>query len=432
MSTVTGNFQRAADQNQLQYSQVIDPILDRSVVGSKVVNGKRKNVVVPNYNRYVAGINRSNYTIALSPAPASTSFTGTSTYQYNMLPNTIGDQPTDFRLTLPFQNTSGGSNVQMSPPNEGMQRIEIYSGQNELLNTLYETDILIRWGLYYNKFQWDQMCTELGYTTNFSPNTTQLNLAPSSYINFSLPLVTLFNAAMIHMEKVSDSLLFKFYFRSAVSGGSGILALTGSPSLSFDVNSDSDIYRKSIDNLYDNNIVKNNYLDCFNISSSYTFTAGQTTLISLQNIQYKVPFLVFCLRSSTSCTNNGLNNFQSLGTTTDSTQFNIQIRDPSSYDILNRGSGLSPVDMQYINAKYVTDNQLFSNQNLYFVTWSTNTKRSLAGDQSVGMYYFDGSLYNLAIMPGNNFSTGTYTLDIYVYYFRSLEVCNGSLKAYNY
>jgi len=169
------------------------------------------------------------------------------------------------------------------------------------------------------------------------------------------------------------------------------------------------------------------YLDCFNISNSYTFTAGQTTKISLQNIVYKVPFLAFCLRANTNCTNNNLNNFASLGSVTDTTQYNIQVQDPSSYDILNRGSGLGPSDIQLINSTYM-ENNLFSNQSIYFIPFCT----ALSGSQAGGFYYFDGSLYQLAILPGNNFASGTYTLDIYVYYFRGLEICNGSLKSYNY
>ena len=87
--------------------------------------------------------------------------------------------------------------------------------------------------------------------------------------------------------------------------------------------------------------------------------------------------------------------------------------------------------MQVINSTYM-ENTLFSNQNLYFIPFCTSVKAALAGSQTGGFYYFDGSLYQLAILPGNNFPSGTYTLDIYVYYFRGLEVCNESLKSSNY
>ena|SRR5690348_4826569 len=86
------------------------------------------------------------------------------------------------------------------------------------------------------------------------------------------------------MEKVLDSLLFKFYSRSAVATGAGTLNLVGAPSLTFDVLLDSDIYRREIDMLYDNNVVKAGYLDCFNISQTLTVTALQNFKVSLRNI----------------------------------------------------------------------------------------------------------------------------------------------------
>ena len=77
-------------------------------------------------------------------------------------------------------------------------------------------------------------------------------------------------------------------------------------------------------------------------------------------------------------------------------------------------------------------NNLFTNQNFYFVPFTTNMKRACVGDQSAGFWYFDGSLYSLAIQPGNNFSSGTYTVDLYIYYFRCIEVTNGRIKACNF
>jgi hypothetical protein len=426
-----GNFNRAREQGQIQQAILTTPMETRVRVGSKIIDGRKKDVVAYAYQSAVAGINRAYYTIPLSPAPANTLFTGSNTYQFTLLPGTITDQVKSMRLNLQFQNT-GGTSVTMTPPNMGLQRLEIYSGQNELLNTIYAEDIMIRWALYFNNFEFNQFSYNVGLTTSWSPNVGELQIAAGNYLNLSLPVITMFDSSKLHMEKVIDSLQFKFYSRNSVATGSGTLALVGSPSLTFDVLLDSDIYRREVDMLYDNNCVKAGFLDCFNISQSMTVTAGQTVKISLQNIIYKVPFFVFCLRSSVSATNNGYSNFQSLGSITDSTQFNIQLQDPSGYDILNRGSGLSPSDMQLINAMYNTDNTLFANQNMYFVPLTTSVKRSCIGDQSAGFWYFDGSLYNLAILPGNNFPSATYTVDIYVYYFRSLECCYGHLKANNY
>src|SRR5215472_16605153 len=115
------------------------------------------------------------------------------------------------RLNLQFKIT-----VTMCPPNMGLQRIEISSGQNELLNTIYAEDIMNRWGLYYNNFEFNQFSYNVGLTTSWSPNVGELQIAANAYLNLSLPLQTIFDASKIHMEKVIDSLLFKFYSRNAV------------------------------------------------------------------------------------------------------------------------------------------------------------------------------------------------------------------------
>jgi hypothetical protein len=386
-----GNYDRAVQQGQIVNAQVVSPMEPRVRVGTKIVEGRKKDIVAYTYQAAVAGINRGYYSISLSPAPASTLFTGSNTYQFTLLPGTITDQVRGMRLNLQFNNT-GGSSVTMTPPNMALQRIEIYSGQNDLLNTIYAEDIMIRWNLYYNNFETNQFSYNVGLTTSWGPNVGELQIAAGAYLNLTLPLISMLDASKIHMEKVTDTLLFKFYSRSAVAAGSGTLALSGSPSLTFDVALDSDMYRRQVDQLYDNNVLKAGFLDCFNISQTITLTASQQAKISLQNIIYKVPFIVFCVRSSVTATNNGYSNFASLGNLTDSTQYNIQLQDPSGYDILNRGSGLSPSDMQLINALYVTDNNLFVNQNMYFIPLTTNVKRSCVGDQSAGFWYFDLSV----------------------------------------
>ena len=220
------------------------------------------------------------------------------------------------------------------------------------------------------------------------------------------------------------------YFRNLVSSGSGTLNLTNM-ALEFDIEQDSDEYRGQVDKLYDNNILRTNFCDVFNISNSVTLTAGTNARISLQNITYKCPFIFFMIRSNVASTNNGYMNFVSLGGQTDSTQLNVQVQTASAYDILNNGQGLAWTDFALLNSTYF-DNDLFTNQNIYPIIFTKNVKRSLLGDQSAGFYQFDGSNYQLQLNPGSSFPSGTYQVDIYVYYFRCIEIASGRLSACSY
>lgn len=287
--SATSNYQRAIDQGQVVLVNQTSPLQMRAKVGSKIVDGKRKDVVAPLYQTVSSGVSRSYYTISLSPAPATSFFSGTNTYQFTLLPNTISDLVRSVRLSLQYQATS--NSVTISPPNMGLLRLEIYSGQNELLQTCYGTALMILWNLYLTRWEYEQIASQsLGLMNNWSPNTSALSLSTNAYQNFSLPLIgTFLDQGGIHFEKIKDSLLWKFYSQNLVSSGSGTLNLQSS-SLAFDCNIDSDMYRKQVDNLYDNNIVKTSYLDCVNISQSVSLSASTQTRISLQNLQYKVPF----------------------------------------------------------------------------------------------------------------------------------------------
>lgn len=430
MSNVSQNFERAINQGQVMYATDVTPLKKRVLVGRKTYNGKSYPVLAPEYNAYVSGVNRCLNTLSLSPSPASNFFNGTNVYTYNVLPGSINDKVRAVRLNLPLSVSS--SSLSISPPNMGIIRIEFYNGDNTLIYTCYDTDIMIRWNLYRSKFEFDQFANNVGLTTSWSPNTTQLNISSGASLYLSVPIVTIFDALGLHFEKITESILIKVYSRSLTSSGSGTLALT-SPSLTFDIDIDADRYRKQVDVLYDNNILKTNYLDCFLITGSYSMTATQATKISLQNIAYKCPFLVFCIRANNStCTNNNLNNFVSLGSLTDATQYNVALQNPIGLDLLNNGQGLSPTDMQMINANLCTQNLLFVNQNLYFVPFCTNLQSALVGNQASGFLYFDATSYNLQLIPGTSFSSSTYFVDIYVYYFRCAEICKGKINVCNY
>src|SRR5690606_1650390 len=135
-------------------------------------------VLAPTYQSGLAAINRALYTIPLSPAPASTAFTNNYTYQYNLLPGTIADMVKDVRLNLQFHNPDKSNSVSIYPPNMGIQRMETYNGQNELINTVYDTDIMIRYNLYYNEWEFRMFSSSVGLTTSWSPATSLLTIPP--------------------------------------------------------------------------------------------------------------------------------------------------------------------------------------------------------------------------------------------------------------
>src|SRR5690348_4282080 len=95
--------ERAVTQGQIVQANVVSPMEPRVKVGTKIVEGRKRDVVSAAYQSMVAGINRAYYTIPLSPAPSTSLFQATNTYQFTLLPGTITDQVKAMRLNLQFQ-----------------------------------------------------------------------------------------------------------------------------------------------------------------------------------------------------------------------------------------------------------------------------------------------------------------------------------------
>ena len=293
----------------------------------------------------------------------------------------------------------------------------------------YGESIMVDYNFLFDKQQYDIASAGIGLTTAWFPSSSILTLGTSAYQNFSMYLYTPFSTIKPYMKKLTENFLWKFYFRNSVSSGSGVLSLV-SLNLCFDVDVAANYNNNFIDRLYDNNVLRYSYSDKINITQSLSFNASQTTKFSLQNLIGKCAFLVFMLRSSVSSTNQGYNNYQALGATNSATLANVQIQNASSYDILNYGNGLSLLDLNEIASMYC-DNTLFLAQNIYFIPFCENIKNAYAGVQSGGYWYFDGTNYQLAILPDATFRSGTYQLDVFAYVFKSACIDSGAIKVYS-
>ena len=107
-------------------------------------DGRSKDLLMPNYQASVIGVNRSCNTITLTPAPPSNSLVGAQNiYQYLLQPGTVTEKFDIIRLTMQVQNTSGASSVVISPPNMTLLRYEIYNGNNELMCSSYGESIMV-------------------------------------------------------------------------------------------------------------------------------------------------------------------------------------------------------------------------------------------------------------------------------------------------
>ena len=406
----------------------------RTRVGSmRSKDGMTKNLLTPSFQADVVGQNRSCNTITLAPSAPTNSLTGASNiYQFLLMPGSVTERSNGMRLTMQVANTSSVSSVTMTPPALGLQRLEIYNGNNELINTLYAETLLADYNLYLNEWEFNMASSAFGLTTSWNPNIPILTLAPNGVQNFSIYLYSVWDVMKPYMKKISENILFKFYFRNAISSGSGSLSLTNM-NLCFDVDITASYNDKYIHELYDSNILRYSYLDKINISQSLVFNPSQATKYTLQNLIGKVAFFIFMIRANVSSTNQGYNNYIPIGQTSSATLANVQVQAPSSYDVLNYGQGLSLVDLNLINASYM-DNNLFSAQPIYLVPFTSSVKQSLMGIQESGFFYFDGSNYILQIIPDATFNGGvggTFQLDVFAYYFRTACVDSGSIKVYN-
>ena len=231
-------FDRAYNQGQVP-NYVIKPSTTdrmRTRVGSmRSKDGMTKNLLTPSFQADVVGQNRSCNTITLAPSAPTNSLTGASNiYQFLLMPGSVTERSNGMRLTMQVANTSSVSSVTMTPPALGLQRLEIYNGNNELINTLYAETLLADYNLYLNEWEFNMASSAFGLTTSWNPNIPILTLAPNGVQNFSIYLYSVWDVMKPYMKKISENILFKFYFRNAISSGSGSLSLTNM-NLCFDV-----------------------------------------------------------------------------------------------------------------------------------------------------------------------------------------------------
>lgn len=401
--------------------------------------GKSVNLYTKPENALLRGINRDQYVVNVNNITGNTLTVSSQQITYIL---TVDQAKLIRALRLGFVvNESGGSqSVTQVLPFMGLQRLEIVAngGSGQILNTLYAETMWADIGLFMENEESFNQLNNMGMSSNFSVATSgsgSVVIPASGYQNWQLPLYSFINNMKPVFNLLKENIAFRFYFRNSVSSGSGTLNLN-QLNLIFDHSDLSDSDASFERAKYAAGALKYTFLDHVYTTYTGTITRSVQNKISLQNIKCNVAFMFFMIRSSVSATSQGYTSLTPLaGSGTGqqlATPFNVQLQNTSGQDILNHGQGLGPLDFAYIASQY-TPNTFFTNQNIYLIPFVESLRGALLGNREGGSgWYFDGSNYQLVLQPDANFSTATYTVDIFFYYFADLFVDKGRLSVQQY
>jgi hypothetical protein len=161
-----------------------------------------------------------------------------------------------------------------------------------------------------------------------------------------------------------------------------------------------------------------------------TLTAGvQTNLFLLDGVVGKIPFGFAMIRSSVAGTSQGYNTLTALGTSNVATLASYDIVNPSGVGQLNHGTVLTfPVDASILASRYLKGQMIPINQPIIPIIHCSSVDRALMGDQSVGFRYYNAAKDYLMLKPDANFSSGTYTVDFFYYFFQDMIIDQGKIN----
>ena len=395
-------------------------------VGSKKCGKGTKMVLQPAYQTYTTLSKRDTMNIPIAPAFPGSFFTGNTPFTWNWTPGGV-EVLKHMRFLFNLSESGGSSSVTMCPPALAFQRIDLIQ-DGQVVYTSYGENLWMDTNLWLSQPQYQNMASLLGQTSSWAPLNSgngSLVIPASGNANYEVPFfspIDVFNPTL----KESKIIQFKFYPRNAVVTGSGTLNVV-SASLVLDHQDMYNVQFDMLQKLYNDNILKFSYLDHQQATFTGTFTASTKTLIDLSTLTGKVAFLLIMLRSSVAPAGNGYSTLASIGTQNRATLATIGLQNPSGNDILNHGTSLSVLDLAYHNARYFANTMFVQNQNIYPLVFCNDVQRAMRGDQS-SFFYFDGTKYQAAVTPDSGFATGTYTCDVWAYYFKSVEIEDGVWK----
>ena len=437
-------FQKAQQQGQIRDVKLETSANEIPLVRlgeSSVYDDRKKGVVkkpllVPAYQSSVIQQNKDFLTLPL-PNTTTNMLSSTSVYTYN-IPSAQARRVVGLRLNVQVNESGGANSITLNPVNFWINRIELVAngGSGAILNTICGEQIWCNYSIYMDHEDFLIIAPYAGLTSAYAPSlsgNSSLVLSASGYNNYVINLWSFFNVVRPVLQAMNQDIQLKIYYRSIVSAGSGTLNLgSNALNLVLEHNDLSDMDLQLNKQLYFENVLKYTYLDCINVSQTLTITKSIQNKINLQSLKCKVAFALVMIRSSVSPTSQGFSTLACLGTQNIQTPATLDIQDPAGVGQLNHGTAMNLTDLSYVSSRFFKGNMFILNQNIYPIIFSTNIDRALSGDQSSGFFYFNGDPYNLVLTPDTNWSNATYTVDMYAYYYKDVQLSSGEITVRNY
>lgn len=298
-----------------------------------------------------------------------------------------------FRIRL---TESGGSNpVTPVPVPYFFDRIEFWAdnGSGQEISRIYADNMY--WN--YNVYSEEQGSILLKNINSSSKWENGKAIAAGKYEDYYLEMPgSWFEIVKPHIKSLKGDILCKLYTRNGIiASGSGTIALSQLDLIleheDLD-SSDSQLHTAE----HEDKIFRHTYLDIVQVSESKTCTASTETKWSLENLNGKCAFLLFCLRSGSSpaATSNGLTNYSDL---TDLCQ--VDLLGPQNQKLLGHGTPLYAKELKSLMTKHFPG-ALGYYKNVYIIPFCSSAMQAFTGTKD-GYFYFNGENYNLSLtFPG--------------------------------
>jgi len=392
----------------------------KSIVNNQVVN---KLVSIPVSQSFeIAGLTDMIYYIP-STTPSTTIF-NTGGRVDILVRNQSAEIIKEGKVIFNLAEVGGTDSVTVIPGPYFIQRLEVWAdgGSGDLLQTIYGDNIVINTA-FLSTENMSGIGVAMGLTTTWGA-TASCTIAAGGHVTFYVNLLGLWTELVRpYVSDLSADILFRFYLNNGVvSSGTGVLNLTGM-SLDFEADEiapyDKAIYNQQLST----KIFRTTFLDVVPISGSYAMAANTEIKVPLENFVGKCAFLVFFLRLSDSATSNGYITFTGLGNSG-----TVDMISATNTPILGHGTRITSEELLYCIFNKNFPSNLANNIPIYYIPFTKNPVNAVNGIIE-NYFYFDGSRYQLSIIPDSTFTAGTYNVHVYAYIYKDIYQNNGRFSA---
>jgi hypothetical protein len=390
-----------------------------------VRNAQGDNVIKPIYQ---GGHKHQNdvYDVVQPPVVAAPSTTLTAA-------QTIVDfqiQPTDqvvdeVVLEIEAAETGGSASVTPCPVPLMIQRLEIWGNSGStLLQTIFGQVLYLMNGLLFT----NEQLTNISSTQNFNNTMGGVTaIASNGNASYYCPLFLSFigQDGKFPLNCLKGYLLFRFYFQPSVETGTGVLSVKGM-NLHLFCHDIPMADKQDLKNIYESNTYELDFLDNIDVTfPNQTITAQTNNPFRLTSLaQCRLAFALGTFRAGTANASAAARTYTSIGSTSSA---KYVLLNANGQDI-SGGSQLQYPLMRYLHSTRTVPGQLFTNLPIVPFLFSSPIK-SLAGVDD-GDQDFTG-YEQTAYIPDSNFTTGTYTYDLWSFWKRRLTITNGICSVAN-